>query len=117
MAMAPAQLTAAPTINDRDLTAPPFINIRKAKIMRRKPKQMPSIWGTDNLKPKLTPEAKSIRLFGPGVIDATKANNEKAINVSCDICFLTMFRPIRIRAGFTDFCPYNTPLQFVNHTP
>ena len=28
-----------------------------------------------------------------------------------------MFRPIRLRAGFTDFCPYNTPLRFVNHTP
>ena len=24
-----------------------------------------------------------------------------------------MFRPIRIRAGFTDFCPYNTLLRFV----
>ena len=24
-----------------------------------------------------------------------------------------MFRPIRIRAGFTDFCSYNTLLRFV----
>ena len=28
-----------------------------------------------------------------------------------------MFRPIRIRAGSANFCPYNTPLRFVNNTP
>jgi hypothetical protein len=28
-----------------------------------------------------------------------------------------MFRPIRIRAEFAEFCPYNMPLRFANHTP
>ena len=30
---------------------------------------------------------------------------------------LTMFRPIRIRTGFGNFYPYNTPLRIVNNTP
>jgi hypothetical protein len=31
--------------------------------------------------------------------------------------WLTMFRPIRIRAGSDNFYPNNTPLRFVNATP
>ena len=31
--------------------------------------------------------------------------------------YLTMFRPIRIRAGSAIFCPYNTPLLFVKNMP
>ena len=33
------------------------------------------------------------------------------------ILCLTMFRRIRIRAGFAILYPYNTPLWFVNNTP
>ncbi|MBT9161321.1 MAG: hypothetical protein DDT26_02626 [Dehalococcoidia bacterium] len=43
---------------------------------------MPSMCGIDNRNPKLTPDAKSMKLFGPGVIDVTKANMEKAKRVS-----------------------------------
>lgn len=34
---------------------------------------MPSMCGTVLTMPKLTPEASSMRLFGPGVIEVTKA--------------------------------------------
>jgi hypothetical protein len=34
---------------------------------------MPSMCGTVLTKPKFTPEAKSMKLFGPGVIEVTKA--------------------------------------------
>jgi hypothetical protein len=34
------------------------------------------------LKPKFTPEANNMKLFGPGVMDVTRANSEKAIKVS-----------------------------------
>jgi len=34
---------------------------------------MPSICGIVLAMPKLTPDAKSMKLFGPGVIEVTKA--------------------------------------------
>ena len=39
----------------------------------RKPMLMPSICGMVLTRPKFTPDAKSMRLFGPGVIEVTKA--------------------------------------------
>ena len=38
-----------------------------------KPTEMPSICGTVRQKPKFTPEASSMKLLGPGVIEVTKA--------------------------------------------
>ena len=37
------------------------------------PTEMPSICGTVRQKPKLTPDASSMKLLGPGVIEVTKA--------------------------------------------
>src|SRR5687767_7736131 len=48
----------------------------------RKPAPMPSIWGMVRRKPKFTPDANSIMLFGPGVIEVVKANRIKARKVS-----------------------------------
>jgi len=36
------------------------------------------MWGNVRLKPKLAPDAINIRLFGPGVIDETKAKAASA---------------------------------------
>ena len=33
------------------------------------------------------------------------------------LCGITMFRRIRIRAGSANFCPYNTPSNFLSKTP
>ncbi len=47
-----------------------------------KPSVTPSKCGVVLLKPKLAPELINIKLFGPGVIDDTKANNAKAVKIS-----------------------------------
>ncbi len=39
--------------------------------MTAKPTLMPRIWGTVLRMPKLTPDASTIMLFGPGVMDVT----------------------------------------------
>ncbi|GAA0264499.1 hypothetical protein GCM10009086_20380 [Pseudomonas rhodesiae] len=46
---------------------------------------MPSAWGMERRKPKFTPEASNIVLFGPGVIEETKANSTKADNKLLDM--------------------------------
>ncbi|GHF00213.1 hypothetical protein GCM10016455_21400 [Aliiroseovarius zhejiangensis] len=46
---------------------------------------MPSMCGIVRWNPKLAPEAISIRLFGPGVIDETKAKATKAERSSIDM--------------------------------
>ena len=48
----------------------------------------------DPLNPKFTPDANSIILFGPGVIDETKENISSARNVARDI------RSCSIRSGY-----------------
>ena len=47
-----------------------------------KPRLTPSKWGIVFLKPKFVPDAINIILFGPGVMEDTKANTPKAINNS-----------------------------------
>ena len=47
-----------------------------------KPSVTPSKCGVVLLKPKLAPELINIKLFGPGVIDDTNANNAKAVKIS-----------------------------------
>ena len=44
-----------------------------ATIMTVQPQVMPSICGSVRRNPKLTPEASSMVLLGPGVIDITSA--------------------------------------------
>ena len=46
------------------------------------PTVIPIMCGTVRRKPKLTPEASSIVLFGPGVIDITSANVIAAKNAA-----------------------------------
>lgn len=46
--------------------------------IKTKPIATPSIWGMVRRKPKLAPEAISIRLFGPGVTEETKAKSASA---------------------------------------
>src|SRR6478609_9194120 len=48
----------------------------------RNPAPMPSMCGIVLRKPKFTPEANNIMLFGPGVIDVVNANSTRARNVS-----------------------------------
>jgi len=48
----------------------------------RKPAPMPSICGIVRRKPKFTPEANSIILFGPGVIEVAKAKVTSAVRVA-----------------------------------
>ena len=43
---------------------------------------MPSMCGTVRRMPKFTPDANSIILFGPGVIEVAKANPNRARNVA-----------------------------------
>ena len=40
------------------------------------PNTTPNICGKERIKPKRMPDEVSMMLFGPGVIDETKANNE-----------------------------------------
>jgi hypothetical protein len=43
---------------------------------------MPNMCGMVRAKPKFTPEAVSMMLLGPGVIEVTKANDTSARNAS-----------------------------------
>jgi len=43
-----------------------------ATNMTKNPSETPITWGIDRRKPKFTPEAKSIRLFGPGVKEVAR---------------------------------------------
>ncbi|MNF18341.1 hypothetical protein D3C80_2223620 [compost metagenome] len=43
---------------------------------------MPSMCGIVRRKPKFTPEANSIMLFGPGVIEVAKAKVTSAVRVA-----------------------------------
>ena len=52
------------------------------KIMTINPVLMPNIWGMVFFIPKFVPDAMSIRLFGPGVIEPTKAKAIKAVIMS-----------------------------------
>ncbi len=47
-----------------------------------KPIEMPNICGIVRLKPKFTPDANSITLFGPGVIEDTSEKTHSAIKIS-----------------------------------
>jgi hypothetical protein len=53
--------------------------------MVRNPTLIPTIRGSDRRKPKFTPEASSKKFAGPGEIDITKANPQRAKTVSKDI--------------------------------
>jgi hypothetical protein len=46
--------------------------------MTPNPTVMPSQWGMERRNPKFKPEAKIIRLLGPGVIELTNAKSAKA---------------------------------------
>jgi hypothetical protein len=46
---------------------------------------MPIIWGIVRRNPKFTPEASSIILFGPGVIEVVNANKSSDKMISKDI--------------------------------
>jgi hypothetical protein len=50
--------------------------------MSVKPSETPSMWGKVRRKPKFMPDVINIRLFGPGVIEDTKAKMESAANIS-----------------------------------
>jgi hypothetical protein len=72
--------------------------------MERKPKLIPSTSGKDLRNPKLTPEAKSRKLPGPGEIDMTKAKPTKARILSSDkrlssYASLANFKPARAPKG------------------
>ena len=45
--------------------------------MMAKPTVTPSMCGIERMKPKRIPDEVSMMLFGPGVIDETKANSAK----------------------------------------
>ena len=46
---------------------------------------MPNMWGTVRQKPKFTPDASSMKLFGPGVIELTKLYTSRARKESADM--------------------------------
>lgn len=50
--------------------------------MNEWPTLIPSICGTVRRNPKFAPEANSIMMFGPGVIDDTKANWTRAMRMA-----------------------------------
>ncbi|MNP50620.1 hypothetical protein D3C76_1448950 [compost metagenome] len=50
----------------------------RTATMPPKPKATPKRCGTVLRMPKFAPDAISIRLFGPGVIEVTKANATRA---------------------------------------
>ena len=52
------------------------------KTKKPNPMDMPNICGTVRQKPKFTPDAKSIKLFGPGVTEVATANVASAMRVS-----------------------------------
>ena len=60
------------------------------------PTVMPSIWGMDRLKPNMMPEEVSMMLFGPGVIEETKANSASG---SRDSMVFSFRRPGRCRCA------------------
>ena len=45
-----------------------------ANNIAKKPQEIPKICGNERVNPKLTPELSNIMLFGPGVLEVTKAN-------------------------------------------
>ena len=49
------------------------------------PTATPIICGIVRLKPKLTPDAATIKLFGPGVMDMTAANGRSERKIDGDI--------------------------------
>jgi Lrp/AsnC family transcriptional regulator, leucine-responsive regulatory protein len=57
-------------------------------IISMKPSDTPSMCGTVRRIPKLIPDVINIRLFGPGVIDETKAKTASAANSSVVIISL-----------------------------
>jgi hypothetical protein len=54
----------------------------KASRSAMKPIAIPSICGMERLKPKFTPEAVSMMLFGPGVMEVTNAKEISDRSVS-----------------------------------
>ncbi|MOA23714.1 hypothetical protein D3C78_1443530 [compost metagenome] len=52
--------------------------------MTMKPTLMPMACGIERRTPKFTPEASSMVLFGPGVMEDTKANSTKAVSRSAE---------------------------------
>ncbi|EHK56045.1 hypothetical protein MAXJ12_16978 [Mesorhizobium alhagi CCNWXJ12-2] len=50
-----------------------------------KPAAMPNICGTVRQNPKFTPDASSMKLFGPGVTEVTKAKTSRARKASGDM--------------------------------
>ncbi|MCY1314300.1 hypothetical protein D3C80_1721070 [compost metagenome] len=56
-----------------------------ASTMTMKPTLMPRAWGIERRTPKFTPEANSMVLLGPGVIEDTKANSTKAVIRSSEL--------------------------------
>lgn len=60
-----------------------------ASSIIKKPHETPIEWGNVFLKPKLIPDASSIILLGPGVIDVANENMDKAKNVSIFMMLLS----------------------------
>jgi hypothetical protein len=50
--------------------------------MKACPPEMPSMCGTVRRSPKFAPEASSMTLFGPGVMEEAKAKRMSAVSVS-----------------------------------
>ncbi|GLR23359.1 hypothetical protein GCM10007920_31500 [Ciceribacter naphthalenivorans] len=59
---------------------------------------MPSICGIVRRKPKFTPEANSIILFGPGVIEVAKAKVISAVSVAVSKAGLPK-KPLHVSCG------------------
>ncbi|MNN56571.1 hypothetical protein D3C81_1715110 [compost metagenome] len=55
-----------------------------ASTITMKPTLIPMAWGMERRTPKLTPEASSMVLLGPGVMEETKANSTKAVSRSAE---------------------------------
>ena len=64
-----------------DLISAPM-PIPTANNITKKPRDTPIAWGIVRFNPKLMPDARSIILFGPGVIEVTNENmaNDKKMS-------------------------------------
>src|SRR5690348_16596227 len=71
--------------------------------MAPKPSTTPAMCGTVRLTPNTAPEAISIRLLGPGVIEATTTNSSRPANRVSDI---TARSPSRRRAAAGVLLPH-----------
>jgi len=87
-------------------------------IISVKPSETPSICGTVRRIPKLIPDVINIRLFGPGVIDETKAKTASAANSSVDIItvIITQSGPnvLALLRAFARYMQYMSEIDPIN---